>query len=155
MEKIIYGLHESEFGEIIIARSDKGLCWLGFMVQGYKGDGLNRLRSFYPESECIRDDAQTLPLFKKTMQAWTSGQSRGWSWICEAVLSNAPCGTHFWIFRADNSAPIAILPPPSAARKPCAPWPAPWEKIRCPCLCRATGSCAKTAGWVITAGELS
>ncbi len=35
MEKITYGFYNYDFGEIILGKSDKGLCWLGFMVEGY------------------------------------------------------------------------------------------------------------------------
>ena len=70
MEKITYGLHDSPLGEIVIAESDKGLCWLGFMVKGYKGDGFERMKEFFPESEFIRDDKKTKKTVDAVMAAW-------------------------------------------------------------------------------------
>lgn len=74
MEKITYGLHETPIGQIIVAQSCKGICWLGFMVtkeQGaYKGDGFTRMTEFFPNSELVRDDKITQELVADIMQAW-------------------------------------------------------------------------------------
>lgn len=70
MEKITYGLHDTPLGQIIVAQSCKGLCWLGFMVKGYKGDGFTRMTEFFPNSELVRDDKKTKSLVTEIMQAW-------------------------------------------------------------------------------------
>ncbi|CAG0911174.1 unnamed protein product, partial [Cyprideis torosa] len=74
MEKITYGLHDTPIGQIVVAQSCKGICWLGFMVSkedgAYKGDGFTRMTEFFPNSELVRDDAQTEKLVEKIMQAW-------------------------------------------------------------------------------------
>ncbi len=69
-EQIDYGVFETRIGEVIIARSCKGLCWLGFMVEGYKGNGLDRLKRFYPKAELRRDDARLSGLMEEVLQAW-------------------------------------------------------------------------------------
>ena len=58
-ETIIYGIHNTAIGRVILAKSAKGLCWLGFMVDGYKGNGLERLLKFYPEARFVHDDKAT------------------------------------------------------------------------------------------------
>ena len=74
MEKITYGLHDTPLGQIVIAQSGKGLCWLGFMVSeeegAYKGDGFTRMQEHFPNSKLIRDDGQTQDLIKEIMKAW-------------------------------------------------------------------------------------
>ncbi|HPD83163.1 MAG: methylated-DNA--[protein]-cysteine S-methyltransferase [Alphaproteobacteria bacterium] len=74
MEKITYGLHDTPLGQIVIAQSCKGLCWLGFMVSkeegAYKGDGFTRMQEHFPNSELVRDDTQTKKLMNEIMQAW-------------------------------------------------------------------------------------
>lgn len=74
MEKITYGLHDTPLGEIVIAESSKGLCWLGFMVQkeqgAYKGDGFTRMKDYFPDTEFTRDDSQTKKLADNIMSAW-------------------------------------------------------------------------------------
>ena len=73
-ETITYGLHDTPLGQIVIAQSCKGLCWLGFMVSqdagAYKGDGFTRMTEYFPNSELVRDDAQTQELMGEIMQAW-------------------------------------------------------------------------------------
>lgn len=69
-ERIVYGIHASRLGDIILAQSDKGLCWLGFMVDGYKGNGLQRLRKHLRDSDLMRDDAVTHALKEQVLDAW-------------------------------------------------------------------------------------
>jgi O-6-methylguanine DNA methyltransferase len=69
-ETIIYGIHNTEIGRVILGKSAKGLCWLGFMVDGYKGNGLERLLKFYPEAKFIQDDAATATLMDAIIEAW-------------------------------------------------------------------------------------
>ncbi|KNC85006.1 hypothetical protein SARC_02795 [Sphaeroforma arctica JP610] len=67
VNEIVYGIHNTELGSIIIATTAKGLCWLGFMVTkengAYKGDGYSRMMQFYPEAtvEAETKCACTLP----------------------------------------------------------------------------------------------
>ena len=74
MERITYGLHDTPLGEMVVAQSTKGLCWLGFMVSkkdgAYKGDGFTRMQEFFPNSELVRDDKQTEELVHEVMSAW-------------------------------------------------------------------------------------
>ncbi|HPF78795.1 MAG TPA: methylated-DNA--[protein]-cysteine S-methyltransferase [Alphaproteobacteria bacterium] len=74
MEKITYGLHDTPLGQIVIAESSNGLCWLGFMVAkddgAYKGDGFSRMKEFFPNSDLVRDDKKTKALADRVMEAW-------------------------------------------------------------------------------------
>lgn len=74
MEKIIYGLHDTPFGEIVLAKTEQGLCWLGFMTSkaegAYKGDGYTRMMEFYPNAAFERDDEATADLADQVMTAW-------------------------------------------------------------------------------------
>lgn len=71
---ITYGLHDMPLGQIVIAQSIKGLCWLGFMVTkengAYKGDGFTRMEEYFSNSDLVRDDAQTQGLMAEIMAAW-------------------------------------------------------------------------------------
>lgn len=69
-ETISYGVHNTPLGRVVLARSTKGLCWLGFMVEGYKGNGLERLRKFYPDAKLLHDDNGTLELLECVLEAW-------------------------------------------------------------------------------------
>ena len=65
MEKITYGLHDTPLGQVVIAESSKGICWLGFMVNkdegAYKGDGFTRMKEYFPNSDLVRDDQKNRP----------------------------------------------------------------------------------------------
>lgn len=69
-------MHQTPLGEIVIGRSSKGLCWLGFMIGGYKGDGFSRMQAYFPQSKLVRDEAQTKDLMQEIMTAWKSDRLR-------------------------------------------------------------------------------
>ena len=76
MKRITFGYFDRAFGQIILGRSDKGLCWLGFMVEGRKGDGLSRMKVFYEGADFVHDDAAVADLADAVMQAWEHGEEK-------------------------------------------------------------------------------
>ena len=70
MQKIIYGIHDCEIGTLVIGLRGDALCWLGWMTDGYKGHGLERMKQFYPHADYAEDTVQTKPMMDKIMQAW-------------------------------------------------------------------------------------
>lgn len=76
MEKITYGLHDSPFGQMVLGQSEAGLCWLGFMVQERKGDGLSRMEKFYPRATFVRDDVALKTLAEQVIKAWGQGREK-------------------------------------------------------------------------------
>lgn len=73
-EEIIYGFYDSAIGEMVLAQSDLGLCWLGFMVEGYKGNGFERMKRHFPDAEFTRDDLLIAALGDRVMDAWCAGR---------------------------------------------------------------------------------
>lgn len=74
MEQITYGFFQSPFGEMVIGSSDNGLCWLGFMVEGRKGDGLTRMKAHFEGAEFIHDDQEIHDIGQVVMRAWEKGE---------------------------------------------------------------------------------
>ena len=70
MEKITYGFYQSPIGEMILGKTDKGLCWLGFMVEGYKGNGYERMKGHFTDAEFTQDDAAVQQLGEQLIEAW-------------------------------------------------------------------------------------
>ncbi|MCB1529987.1 MAG: methylated-DNA--[protein]-cysteine S-methyltransferase [Rhodospirillales bacterium] len=74
MKKITYGIHESPLGKMVLGMSEKGVCWLGFMVSrkagAYKGDGLTRMKAFFPEAAFIEDETATKDMAARVLKAW-------------------------------------------------------------------------------------
>lgn len=77
MEKIVYGFHDSEFGRMIIAQSDNGLCYLGFMVEGNKKDGLEELKNTYKNAELMQSDTVAKTLAETALNAWRANVISG------------------------------------------------------------------------------
>lgn len=73
MAKIRYGFYHSPLGEMIIAQSEVGLCWLGFMVQGRKGNGHVRMIEHFSGAEFVQDDAKIAALGDELMDVWRKG----------------------------------------------------------------------------------
>lgn len=76
MSEIIYGFYQSKMGEMVIAKTNRGVCWLGFMVQGYKGDGLSRMKAHFKDADFTQDNAQIAALGDEIMKAWEQGAER-------------------------------------------------------------------------------
>lgn len=80
MQKIIYGIHDCDLGRVVIGQSDKGLCWLGFMVSkedgAYKGDGLSRMKQHLKQAEFVQDDNATAETLKNVLQVWKADRLR-------------------------------------------------------------------------------
>lgn len=74
MKKITYGFYHSPFGEMVLAKTTKGLCWLGFMTRGRKGDGYKRMKAYFPKAELIHDDEAIETLAMKVLTAWERGK---------------------------------------------------------------------------------
>lgn len=74
MEKITYGFYDSSFGKMVLGKTDKGLCWLGFMVKGYKGDGLERMKAHFKTARFVQNDSAIKDLAVSALAAWEKGQ---------------------------------------------------------------------------------
>lgn len=59
---------------MVLGKTDKGLCWLGFMVEGYKGDGLGRMKAHFKGADFVHDDAGVQGLGDRIMRAWAQGR---------------------------------------------------------------------------------
>jgi AraC family transcriptional regulator, regulatory protein of adaptative response / methylated-DNA-[protein]-cysteine methyltransferase len=73
-DQIIYGFYPSPMGEMILGKTDAGLCWLGFMVDGYKGNGLTRMKAHFKNAAFKQDDAAIKILGDDVLDAWRQGR---------------------------------------------------------------------------------
>lgn len=74
MEKITYGFFDAPMGEMVIGVTEKGLCWLGFMVEGYKGNGLKRMKAHFKDAEFVCDNREIADIGRTIMHAWEVGE---------------------------------------------------------------------------------
>lgn len=73
MVKILYGFYNAEIGQLVLGKTGAGLCWVGFMVDGYKGNGLERMFAHFKDAEFVHDDAAVQILGAKIINAWKAG----------------------------------------------------------------------------------
>lgn len=70
---ITYGLYPCALGQAIIAKTSKGVCWLGFMMDESEAHCIWRIGQHWPKASLIRDDAAIAPEAAQLMAIW-SGQ---------------------------------------------------------------------------------
>jgi len=71
---ITYGFHNTIFGKAVVATTDTGICWFGYMTsrdQGaYKGNAFERMKKNFSTARLVRDDAATKTIMSQMMLAW-------------------------------------------------------------------------------------
>ncbi len=67
--EIRYGFHPSPFGECLVARTERGICALFFVLRDSRQGTLDELRSRWPAAELVEDPKATEPLAKQAFSA--------------------------------------------------------------------------------------
>lgn len=74
-ERIIYGFHECNFGEMIIAQSDRGVCRLGFVREGETHKDVQaQLQDKFPNSSFLQNNTVADNLGRRVLRAWNDGR---------------------------------------------------------------------------------
>lgn len=74
---IRYGFHPTPIGDILIAETDRGICWLGFVVDGDRDVPMQRLKQYWPRAAFVDDQQGTALSAEKIIAVWRgSDQSR-------------------------------------------------------------------------------
>lgn len=68
--KIVYGVYASVLGNVIIAKTEKGVCWLGFMMEGSENHCVSRIAQHWPEAIFMRDDQAIISEAHNLMRIW-------------------------------------------------------------------------------------
>lgn len=74
--QIIYGLYPSVLGNVIIAKTDKGICWLGFMMDESEAHCVSRMRQHWPEAQIFRHDEAIAPESNQLIRIWSGEGER-------------------------------------------------------------------------------
>jgi len=61
---IAWGFHASPFGEVLVATTDRGVCWLGFVTRNAQ-ETFHAFRDDWPAATLEEDCAHTAPLAEK------------------------------------------------------------------------------------------
>lgn len=68
--KITYGFHPTPLGKIVVAKTDKGICWLGFMMGEKPDHCIARIRRHWPEAQLQHDNDSVRGESEKIMAIW-------------------------------------------------------------------------------------
>lgn len=68
--KITYGFHPTPLGEIMIAKTNKGICYLGFLVDEKRDEPVRKMKRHWPLATFGHDDNGIKDEAKKIMVIW-------------------------------------------------------------------------------------
>lgn len=88
---VAYGFHHSPLGELMIAVTPRGVCWLGFQVGESREQSLNRLRHSYRWATLVEDNEATQDAAERILSIWRGREESGHKLRLEL------CGTNFQI----------------------------------------------------------
>ncbi|MFA5591779.1 MAG: methylated-DNA--[protein]-cysteine S-methyltransferase [Micavibrio sp.] len=68
--EIAYGYHPSPIGEIIVAQTQKGVCWIGFVIGGNRGGSFEKMQKHWPKARMTEDAGATKPAADHVLRIW-------------------------------------------------------------------------------------
>ncbi len=77
VERIIYGFYNCDFGEMVIAQTDRGICWLGFVRKGQTHKNVEtQLKQKFEDSSLLRNDTVAESVGRSVIRAWEDGHEK-------------------------------------------------------------------------------
>lgn len=67
---ITYGYHPSPLGDILLAQTDIGVCWMGFVVNADKSIPFLEMKSHWPKAKLVADADATAPAAEHILRIW-------------------------------------------------------------------------------------
>ena len=67
---IVYGFQPTPLGEIMVGRTDKGVCWMGFLMDEKRDVPIARMNAHWPGAKVIHDDAALKGDIQNFMAIW-------------------------------------------------------------------------------------
>ncbi len=65
-----YGVHPTLLGELFVAKTERGICWLSFQMQGHQERSLARLYKHWQNAELIEDQNAAEEIAGDIMSIW-------------------------------------------------------------------------------------
>src|SRR5687768_17516493 len=96
------GLHDTPFGDCVIAVTDRGVCGLTFVVHGDRDTAFREIEARWPGAEFVSDQEGTHAVAARVFEAWTDDGRTAETIPPEATVSAAPLsilvrGTNFQV----------------------------------------------------------
>jgi AraC family transcriptional regulator of adaptative response/methylated-DNA-[protein]-cysteine methyltransferase len=74
---ITYGFHDSPLGELMVGKTGKGVCWLGFLVDGSREAPTKRMHKHWPGAQFVHDDNETAAEAQAILNIWRGAGAPG------------------------------------------------------------------------------
>lgn len=74
---VVYGFHPTPLGEIMVAQTSRGVCYLGFVMDEDRSVPVARMKKYLPFASYVEDAAQVRPAAEHIMRIWTGNKVRG------------------------------------------------------------------------------
>ena len=71
-----YGFFPSPLGELMVAMTERGVCWLGFRVDESRDQSIARAKKQFPSAQFILDQDATSPAMEQIMKIWNGQGDR-------------------------------------------------------------------------------
>ncbi len=71
-----YGFFPSPLGELMVAITERGVCWLGFRVDESRDQSIARVKKQFPSAQFILDQDATSPAMEQIMKIWNGQGDR-------------------------------------------------------------------------------
>lgn len=69
--EIIYGFAPCAIGEVMIGKTARGVCWLGFLMDQDRQPAIARVQSHWPKAKLLHNDAQIRSEAADIMKIWS------------------------------------------------------------------------------------
>lgn len=73
---IRYGYYPTVIGEILVGQTDKGVCWLGFVMGDDRQAPLTRIYQHWPQAEVVEDQKACEKYARALMEIWTGATNQ-------------------------------------------------------------------------------
>lgn len=74
---ITYGFYPTPLGALMLGKTPRGLCWLGFLMSGKREEGIRRLHAYWPRARFVADDEALAPEAAIISTIWSPEGGKG------------------------------------------------------------------------------
>jgi AraC family transcriptional regulator of adaptative response/methylated-DNA-[protein]-cysteine methyltransferase len=74
---IYYGYHQTSIGTILIGQTQRGLCWLGFVMNDDRHAPYQAMVKKWPQAQMVEDAARTQDAATQILQIWAGDEHKG------------------------------------------------------------------------------
>lgn len=68
---VVYGFHPSPLGDMLVAQTEKGICFLGFLMDEARDEPIRRMKAYLPQASYREDTDATRAGAQEILKIWT------------------------------------------------------------------------------------